>query len=183
MMGRSRRRSYRKDSRKMEILEWARSLLIAVLVTLILRLLVFEFIRVDGHSMLETLHHNEYMFVTKPQYWFSLPQRFDVVVCHYPGESDIFVKRVVGLEGDEIRIEDGNLYINGQLQDESYITHPPIYDYYLEKVPEGGIFVMGDNRGNSKDSRDPNVSVLSKNDIIGKVRAVAFPFNAWRGIQ
>ena len=100
-----------------EILEWVVTLAAAVAIALVIRTFIFEPVRVDGHSMDNTLANGEVMFVTKPEYLFGDPERFDVVICHYPGRgSTNFVKRVVGLPGERLAIHDDVIYIDGKAQ-------------------------------------------------------------------
>ena len=196
-----------------EILSWILTILVAVVAALVIRSVVFEPVRVDGQSMDDTLANGEIMFVSKFDYsttWLSLPwqdnttkenapritlfgnpRRFDVVICRYPGRGDTnFVKRVVGLPGDTIRLENGYLYIKeaGQEEEVRY-EEPYINDEYRTgmlnsfkayTVPEGKYFVMGDHRNNSNDSR--SVGPIDRSMIIGHVRQVVFPFNHWRSV-
>ena len=128
-----------------EILSWVLTIAVAFVIAFVVRALVFEPVRVDGESMLDTLQNGEIMFVTKFDYsstWFSFPwqnatqkenaarftfggnpKRFDVVVCRYPGRGDTnFVKRVVGLPGDTVALTGGYLYVNGEKYGEPYIS-------------------------------------------------------------
>ncbi len=197
-----------------EILSWILTILVAVVAALVIRSVVFEPVRVDGQSMDDTLADGEIMFVTKFDYsstWLCLPwqdkeakenaprftfggdpKRFDVVICRYPGRGDTnFVKRVVGLPGDTIRLEDGYLYVKeaGQEEEVRY-EEPYINDEYrtgmlntmpAREVPEGQYFVMGDHRNNSNDSR--SVGPIERSMIVGHVRQVVYPFSRWRGVQ
>ena len=167
-----------------EIFEWAMVVVIAVVAALVIRTFIFEPVRVDGNSMLTTLHDQEYMLVTKYQYLFDAPSRFDVVICRFPGRGGTnFVKRVIGLPGDTVAIMGGVLYINGEPIEEAYI-HTPMYSDFPETVVrEGHYFVMGDNRNNSNDSRRPEVGQISRPDIRGQVRIVAWPFSDFRVIR
>ena len=196
-----------------EILSWVLTILVAVVAALLIRSFIFEPVRVDGESMDDTLANGEIMFVSKFDYsstWLSMPwqsneakenaaritfggnpQRFDVVICRYPGRGDTnFVKRVIGLPGDTLRLENGYLYLKeaGQEEEVRY-EEPYINDEYRTgllnnfrayTVPEGKYFVMGDHRNNSNDSR--SVGPIDRNMIVGHVRQVLYPFNQWRGI-
>lgn len=169
---------------KKEIFEWIKSIVIAVALYFLVTALVFQVIYVDGYSMTDTLLDGERMFVTKYQYLFSDPERFDVVICHYPDRGRTnFVKRIVGIPGDTLRIADGVLYVNGEAVEEDYINYPPIYDMQEQVVPEGYYFVMGDNRASSNDSRNPAIGPLARDQIVGKVRATIWPLSQWRSIH
>ncbi|MGN0779158.1 MAG: signal peptidase I [Aristaeellaceae bacterium] len=165
-----------------EIVEWIVTLAVAVAIALVIRTFLFEPVRVDGHSMDDTLANGEVMFVTKPEYLFGTPERFDVVICHYPGRGNTnFVKRVVGLPGDVVQITGGYLYINGEKYEEDYLTHRPNYEMEPYQVPEGQYFVLGDNRSNSNDSH--LIGPIDESMIMGKVHQVIFPLSAWRSIE
>ena len=102
-----------------EIVSWVMTIVIAVALALFIRTFIFEPVRVDGSSMNYTLLDNEYMIVTKYDYWLGEPERFDVVICHYPGRDRTnFVKRLVGLPGDTVSMLNGTLYVNGESIDE-----------------------------------------------------------------
>ena len=148
----------------------------AVLIAFVIRTFLFEPVRVDGGSMLETLQDGEIMFVTKYDYLTSGPERFDVVICHYPNRgSTNFVKRVVGLPGDTVEIRGGYLYVNGERYEEDYIEHRPYADFAAYTVPEGYYFVMGDNRANSHDSRADDVGPIARDQIVGPCAVRAVP--------
>lgn len=172
-----------------EILEWVVAIVAAVAVAFVIRAFIFEPVKVDGHSMCETLQDGEIMLVTKYQYTelfgtpiFGEPKRDDVVICHYPGRgSTNFVKRVVGLPGDVIDIVDGYTYVNGEKLDEPFIEHRDNHNFKGYKVPEGHYFVMGDNRANSNDSRAQGA--IARNMIVGHARLVVFPFSQWKVIE
>ena len=278
-----------KKSLGREIFEWVLTILAAVIAALVIRSFLFEPIRVDGASMNDTLLDREVMFVSKLDYastWLSLPwqsteekesaarlttgfgspSQFDVIIARYPGRGDTnFVKRLIGMPGDRVKIEGGYLYVNGEKYEEAYINDAyrtnsgsagESYDEVyipkqgdilsLEYMDENqnriavyvngeiwgwrGIcsdavaadgtrlsyghdgalklngeditadtdrivslvgkefslekdlyFVMGDHRNNSNDSRAQGP--ISRDMIIGHVRFVFFPFNAWRGVK
>lgn len=171
-----------------EVLEWVISLLVAIALAFVIRMFLFEPIRVDGSSMLSTLHDNEFMIVTKPEYIFGAPSRFDVVILHYPGRFDKFgrmenfVKRVVGIPGDVVAMKDGYLYVNGEKYEEEYLDDANRPNYEGEwTVGEGEYFVLGDNRSNSNDSHI--IGPVKREMITGHVRLVLFPFNAVRVVK
>ena len=193
------------------IIEWVATILAALLIALVIRSFVFELVRVEGRSMDNTLADKEIMLVTKYDYsstWLCLPwqddtakesaarwtfggdpERFDIVICRYPGRGDInFVKRVVGLPGDVVELREGYLYVNGEKYEEAYIDDnyrvrgfSDGYSYGPYTVPEGEFFVMGDHRNNSNDSRA--LGSISRNMIVGHVRRVLYPFDSWRGVE
>lgn len=173
-----------KKSLGREILEWVMVVVVAVVAALVIRTFIFEPVRVDGGSMLNTLHNNEYMIVTKYQYLFADPERFDIVICHYPDRAGTnFVKRVVGIPGDTVAMQDGILYINGEAVIEEYIDYKANYNMGEITVEEGHYFVLGDNRSSSNDSHVSSVGQLERSQIVGKVRLVAWPFSDFRIIH
>ena len=181
-----------KKSPGREALEWVVTIAAALAIALVIRTFLFEPVRVDGHSMDNTLANGEIMFVTKTEYTsvslfgttysiFGEPNRFDIVICHYPNRGNTnFVKRVVGLPGDTVQISGGYLYVNGVKYEEPYLTHRPDYEK-LYTVPEGEYYVLGDNRSNSNDSHI--IGSISRDMILGHVRQVLFPFANWRSID
>lgn len=165
-----------------EILEWIVTLAAAVAIAAVVRTFIFEPVKVEGNSMNDTLVNGEVMFVTKYDYLKDGPERFDVVICHYPDRGNTnFVKRVVGLPGDIVAIQDGKLIVNGVVYEEEYITHRPNYTLEPYTVPEGKYFVLGDNRSNSNDSH--LVGPIDAEMIVGHVRQVVLPLNSWRTIE
>ena len=175
---------------KKEIISWILTLSVAVIAALVIRTFIFEPVRVDGSSMADTLQDGEVILVTKPEYLFGDPQFGDVVICKYPGRTEKFVKRVMGLPGDEIAIIANIVFRNGEPLEEPYLT-PDRNDNGFSMAPfklgEGEYFVMGDNRDNSHDSRNYynylTPAALTRDMIIGKVRCVFFPFDSIRGIE
>lgn len=176
-----------------ELLEWVLTIAAALLIAMVIRLFLFEPVRVDGHSMDTTLADGEIMLVTKTEYTtlnllgkttaiFGDPERFDIIICHYPDRgSTNFVKRVVGLPGDTVEIHGGYLYVNGEKYEEEYLTNRPNYDLAPYTVPEGKYFVLGDNRSNSNDSH--LIGPIDREMIVGHVRQVLYPFDAWRSVE
>ncbi len=162
-----------------EVWEWIKSIAIAVILALIIRFFVVEVFVVDGKSMLPTIRDEERLIVNKFLYLFQEPQKGDVIIFRYTSERD-FIKRVIGTAGDEIRIEDGKVYLNDLALTEDYILEPPRKDYGPVTVPEGYFFVMGDNRNESMDSRAPEVGMITKERIKGKAFVVFWPVDGIR---
>lgn len=174
---------------KKEIISWITTLGVAVLAALLIRTFIFEPIRVDGSSMADTLQDGEVMIVTKPEYLFGDPEFGDIVICKYPGRKENFVKRIMGVPGDEIAIIANTVFRNGEAIEEPYLTPDRNNNGFTMmpiKLAEGEYFVMGDNRDNSNDSRTMGRGKpvpLSRDMIIGHVRWVAFPFGSIRGVE
>lgn len=167
-----------RGSRSFRNVEFLLYIIVVVLVALTIRSFIAEPIRVDGDSMVPTLVHNEDMFVEKMSYWFSDPLRGDIVICFYPGYTESCVKRVVGLPGDTISVQGGVFYINGKQLDESaYWTGEIIGDMDPVTVGRREVFVVGDNRNGSKDSRNPSVGCIPYAKLVGRVVAVVYPFD------
>ena len=163
-----------------------------VAAALFLRVFVAEFVKVKGRSMLPTLQNGEVMLVSRGDYRLGQPQRFDVVICHYPGRymdkrkwfKQCFVKRVIGLPGETIAIEDGLVQINGAAIGETFLDESRnLRKRTMEPRILGNdeYFVMGDNRDASNDSR--RIGPIKGKDIIGRARVVLWPIKGWRRIR
>ncbi|NLM59433.1 MAG: signal peptidase I [Clostridium sp.] len=182
-----------------EAVKWLSLIITAMFVALILRSYVFEWVVVDGKSMENTLMDEQVLFVNKLQYKFNEPKRGDIVIIQIaegnwdylsfaknfraltnllPSQGEVnYIKRIVGLPGDEIDIIDGYLYINGEKQVEPYIkgmTYEQSFDL-PRIVPENCVFVMGDNREYSKDSRQ--IGFIKLSQIKGKAVFRIKPFD------
>ena len=160
-----------------------------VVVALVLAVVLYLFImtphEVVGNSMHPTYKNGEYLMANKITYRFTEPQRGDVVIFKYSDTQD-FIKRVIGIPGDEVMIKDGSIYINGdKLNESNYLADSVITNggSYIHEgqsitVPNGEYFVSGDNRPNSSDSRE--FGPISKERIKGKAWIVYFPFSEFR---
>ena len=168
--------------------EWIKDILIAIVVAF----LVLQFIKptiVQEHSMENTLVANDYLFISKQSYrLFGDPQRGDIIVFHSSlttsdGSEKLLVKRIIAIPGDTISITGGVVYINGEPQDEPYTkdgyTNTEVDEVY---VPEGKLFCMGDNRQNSRDSRDSAIGLVDEDDVLGKAVFRLFPFSRIGGL-
>ncbi len=162
------------ETLKKEIREWVRSILLAVVLAVIIRLFFFQVTVVEGTSMYPTLDNHERLIVNKAVFYLKQPEKGDIIVFNYSANRD-FIKRVVALEGDVVEIKNGRLYVNNQLKEEPYIKNYTMVDFGPVVIPEGHVFVLGDNRNNSMDSRDPSVGYIPLENIKGKALLVFWP--------
>ncbi|MGE8206295.1 signal peptidase I [Heyndrickxia sp. NPDC080065] len=174
-----------KDSKK-ELFSWIKSILLAAIIVFVCRYFVFTPSIVVGQSMEPNLQDGNRIIVSK----LSDIKRFDEIVFHAPDEDEHYVKRVIGLPGDHIEMKNDVLYINGKAYQEPYLKEKkkeiaPMQklteDFTLEeytqkkKIPKGYLFVLGDNRLVSKDSR--SFGLIPMDSVIGKVKVRFWPFN------
>ena len=138
-------------------------------------------VRVDGFSMRPTLDDGEFVLVNKLSYVFSEVDRGDIIVFHFPLNPDEeLIKRVIGLPGDHILIRDGLVYVNGQVIVEPYIEHSPMYAGEWT-VAESHLFVLGDNRNNSNDSKD--WGLLPAENVVGRAVLIYWPPPMWNVLE
>ena len=158
--------------------------LVDILETLVLSIVLFisinmisARIRVDGASMEPTLVSGEYVIINRLSYRLGSPQRGDIIVFHFPRDpKEEYIKRVIGLPGDEVEVKNGTVYVNGQLFDESYLNVK--MDYFgTWRIPADQLFVLGDNRNNSSDSHD--WGTVPMDYVVGKAVIVYWPPPAW----
>ena len=156
-----------------ELLE---SIIPAILIAVLLNLFVVQPTKVRGESMEPTLHTNEYLLVEKISFRLHLPRRGDVVVFKYPrDEAENFIKRVIAVPGDTVEIVSGRVYINGQPIVEPYLLQLPRESMPSTKIPQGQLFVLGDNRLNSNDSR--SFGMVSLDEVLGRAWLRYWPIN------
>jgi signal peptidase I len=167
-----------------EVKDWIVSIVIAVVLAFCIRYFIVEPYLVDGPSMRPTLQNAERLVVNKFIYRFRAPERGEILVFRYPRDpSRDFIKRVIAIPGDTIEIKDGRVFVNQQLMNEPYILSKTRGDYPLSTVPEGHIFVMGDNRNNSEDSRFADVGFVPYDLIKGKAVLVFWPFDQFKSLS
>lgn len=173
------------EKRKTSAIRELISMLLYIAVVLGLTFLVITYVgqrtEVSGDSMYPTLHNKDHLIVDKISYRFQDPERFDIIVFPYKHkEKTYYIKRVIGLPGETVQVKDGSIYINDEVLEEDYgrevmkssgIAAEPI------ELGDGDYFVLGDNRNESKDSRDPSVGIIHKKDIIGRAFIRIWPFS------
>jgi signal peptidase I len=171
---------------KNEAWEWIKALAIAGVLVFVIRFFVFAPFIVEGPSMEPNFYTNERLIVNKILYDIRAPKRGEVIVFHAPEGKD-YIKRVIALPGETVKVEGDNVYINGQLMEQTFLKEAldkaakegrpwnTLANYKETKVPEGTIFAMGDNRSNSKDSRDPTVGFVPYKQIVGRADLIFWP--------
>jgi signal peptidase I len=148
---------------------------LVVLIALPVRAYVAEPFAIPSESMAPTLRPGDHVLVEKLSYRFGSPRRGDLVVFRSPDGGALAVKRIVGLAGDRVAIEDGLLAIDGHVQREPYVDHATVDSVFFGPVvvPRGDVFVMGDNRADSHDSRD--YGAVPRQSLIGRVLTTLWP--------
>jgi len=170
------------------IFESIEAIVIALALSIALYLFLVTPHQVEGRSMVPTFQNQEHILANKAIYKFREPERGDVIVFKHSATAD-YIKRVIGLPGDEVSLIDGKIYINNKQLDESDYLDPAIVTNggnVLQEggtvtVPNGQVFVMGDNRQHSTDSRF--FGPIDESTIKGEVFVVYFPFNHFRLIH
>lgn len=195
----------RGESVKSLAWEILQTVALTILIFVGVRALVQNF-RVEGASMEPTLHRDQYIVINKvayarldalpvasafgaeptpsspPKYVFGGPQRGDIVVFRAPGSSDKdFIKRVLALPGEQVRVSSGNVFVNGKQIEEPYIKFRASYDFETRTVPERQYFVLGDNRPNSTDSHLGWFVPIES--VIGRAWVTYWPPDLWGAIS
>ena len=166
-----------------QVKDWVVSIAGAIILALIIRTFIVELYIVDGPSMRPTLQHDERLVVNKFIYRVRNPERGEIIIFRYPRDpSRDFIKRVIAVAGDTVEIKDGRVYVNDEILHEDYILEKTLSEYPKVTVPEGTLFVCGDNRQNSLDSRSGDVGFLPLDNVKGKAMLVFWPVDEFKSL-
>jgi signal peptidase I len=145
---------------------------------------VIQNYRIESHSMQPNFYEGEFILVNKLAFKLGDPKRGEVIVFHNPNNvEEDYIKRVIGLPGDVVEIHEQTVYVNGEVFDEPYAINPfrPGENYGPETVPTNQLFVMGDNRGNSSDSR--RIGTIPEELVVGQAWLRVWPYDRWGVIK
>ena len=172
--------------KKNEAWEWIKALLIAGILAIVIRNYVFAPFLVEGLSMMPNLENKERLIVNKFVYYMHTPQPGEIIVFHATADKD-YIKRVIATAGQTVEARNDILYIDGKVKEEPYLAQyreaakaegvPLIDDFGPVKVPTGHIFVMGDNRRNSTDSRFNELGPVDLSKVVGRADLIMWPLN------
>lgn len=163
--------------------ELGRIFIVVILVFILINTFIATIHVVSGSSMEPNFHTGQFIITNKLSYNTDLPKRGDVVVLRFPGDPDHqkYIKRIVGLPGEQLTIKDGDVFINNTKLTESYIpAEIQTYPDMNVNIKDGEYFIIGDNRPNSNDSRFWGTA--RKDDFIGKGFFIIYPFSDWGAI-
>lgn len=169
--------------------DWLVSIIVAVALAFCIRTFLVEPYMVEGSSMYPTLVNHERLIVDKLSYFVTDPKKGEIVVFRYPkDESRDFIKRVIAVGGDTIEMRDGRVLVNGNMIEENYIYKDDPKgsnrsNYRKAVVPQDHIFVLGDNRNNSEDSRFADVDFVPLKLVKGRAVLAFWPFDKFRTIE
>lgn len=163
-----------------ELLQWAAAFIAAIAAALLINNFVIVNAQIPSSSMEDTIMPGDRVFGNRLTYVLGEPERFDIIIFRYPDdESQLFIKRIIGLPGETVEIRDGHIYINGSdtpLEDVE-TKEPMEGSFGPYTVPEDCYFVMGDNRNNSRDSRYWEHTFVTEDEILGKAVFRYWPVN------
>ena len=165
----------RKQPTEVVVRELIETLLLTFFIFFLVNGLVGRY-RIDGSSMNPTLADGQYLLVNNFSYYLNDPEQGEIIVFHHPTSDLNLIKRVIGVPGDHVVIENGIVTVNDDALTEPYISAPPQYRGQWT-VPEGQYFVLGDNRNASSDSH--TWSFLPEGNIVGRAEVIYFPITDW----
>lgn len=172
----------KEKSKLHEAIEFCTPIVVALVIAIILKTLVFANAIVPTGSMLNTIQEKDRIIASRLAYIKNKPERYDIVIFKFPDDKkQLFVKRIIGLPGETVEVVEGKVYVTQtdgntiELEDDFVTNCKPTGDYGPFEVPEGCYFMMGDNRNSSWDSRFWTNKFVDENDILGKVKFRYFP--------
>ena len=165
-----------------DILSTSLYLLIVLVMTFLVVTYVGQRTKVIGSSMSPTLADGDNLIVDKISYRFHDPERFDIVVFPFRyADKTYYIKRIIGLPGETVQVKDGYVYINGEKLESDIYGKEVMQSAGIAAEPitlgDDEYFVLGDNRNNSSDSRDPSVGILKRKDLLGRAWVRIYPFD------
>ena len=169
-----------------ELFQWVAAIVAAVLIALAIDNFVIVNAQIPSGSMENTIMTGDRVIGNRFAYSFSDPQRFDIIIFRYPDdESQLFIKRIIGLPGETVEIRDGKIYLNGSDEplEDVQTKETMVGSFGPYTVPENSYFVMGDNRNNSSDSRTDMVGNIKRENIIGKAWLRIWPVSDFGVLQ
>lgn len=173
----------KEEKKGMTFKDLLESIAVAVILALVIKTFVFQFYYIPSGSMEPTLQINDKILVTKYSYKLKEPERGEIIVFEYPYDKKLsYIKRLIGLPGEQIQIKDSQLYVDDVLVEENYLPEGLTFeDFGPVQVPEGQYFMLGDNRNHSSDSRV--WGFVDKDLLIGKARLTYWPLDRIGGVH
>ncbi|RAL26183.1 signal peptidase I [Thermoflavimicrobium daqui] len=172
----SRKKKLQRDSNKFRPKDWLQAIGIAILLSIIVRFVVFEPSVVLGPSMEKTMVTGDLVMVNKLIYKIRDPKHGEIIVFHTDKQKD-FIKRVIALPGETVEAKNNTVLVNGKAIDEPYLKNTQTLDFTPVTVPPKHVFVLGDNRTNSTDSRNKDVGPVSIDKIVGRADFIYWPIS------
>ena len=161
-----------------KIFDVVKSTAISLIIAVFIINFMFQIVTVNGESMIPSLYNNDKLILEKVSYRITSPKRNDIVVIKYPADiRERIIKRVIAVAGDKVKINDNILYVNGKTIDEYYKNEDFMQDYDEAEVPKDSIFILGDNRNFSKDSRSGDIGFVKLNLLEGRAVIRLYLFN------
>lgn len=165
-------------------LDYAKVIILALLISFGIKTFVITSTIVDGRSMNPTVNNGDRLMVNKLFFMKKNITRGDIIDFYVPSAKKYYLKRVIGVEGDTVDIIKDRVYLNGEMLEENYVSTnvtTPHNENTKWVVPKGHVFVLGDNRSNSRDGRD--LGTIPRSDIVGKIVLRYYPFNNFGGLK
>ncbi len=166
------------DTLTRKVLELVKFMAISLIIAVFIINFIFQIVTVKGESMIPTLQNNDKLILERVTYRIASVKKGDIVVVKYPADiRERIIKRVIAVGGDRVKISHNILYINGETINEYYRNEAFMKDYNEVLVPQGSVFILGDNRNFSNDSRSNDIGFVKLNLLEGKAIIRLYPFN------